>query len=109
MAYVVTDACINCKYQDCVPVCPVDCFFEGKNMVAIDPDICIDCGVCELECPVQAIIPDTKEGAEIWLERNRKWSKEWPNIVKKGPVPEDADKWAEVKDKYPKYFEGEIL
>ena len=57
MTYVVTDACIRCKYMDCVEVCPVDCFYEGENMLVIHPDECIDCGVCEPECPVDAIKP----------------------------------------------------
>ena len=46
MTYVVTEACIKCKYTDCVEVCPVDCFYEGENMLVIHPDECIDCGVC---------------------------------------------------------------
>ena len=53
MTYVVTEACIKCKYMDCVEVCPVDCFYEGENMLVIKPDECIDCGVCEPECPVR--------------------------------------------------------
>ena len=59
MTYVVTDNCIKCKYMDCVEVCPVDCFYEGENMLVIHPDECIDCGVCEPECPAEAIFPDT--------------------------------------------------
>ena len=58
MTYVVTDNCIKCKYMDCVEVCPVDCFYEGDNMLVIHPDECIDCGVCEPECPAEAILPD---------------------------------------------------
>ena len=60
MTYVVTDNCIKCKYMDCVEVCPVDCFYEGENMLVIHPDECIDCGVCEHECPAEAIKPDTE-------------------------------------------------
>ena len=67
MTYVVTEACIRCKYMDCVEVCPVDCFYEGENMLVIHPDECIDCGVCEPECPVEAIIPDSEPPAERWL------------------------------------------
>ena len=67
MTYVVTEACIKCKYMDCVEVCPVDCFYEGENMLVIHPDECIDCGVCEPECPVEAIKPDTEPGLEKWL------------------------------------------
>ena len=64
MTYVVTDACIRCKYMDCVEVCPVDCFYEGENMLVINPDECIDCGVCEPECPPEAILPDTEGEAD---------------------------------------------
>ena len=71
MTYVVTEACIKCKYMDCVEVCPVDCFYEGENMLVINPDECIDCGVCEPECPPNAILPDTEKGLEKWLEVNR--------------------------------------
>ena len=67
MPFVVTEACIKCKYTDCVDVCPVDCFYEGANMLVIHPDECIDCGVCEPECPVDAIKPDTEPGLGKWL------------------------------------------
>jgi ferredoxin len=68
MTYVVTEACIKCKYLDCVEVCPVDCFYEGENMLVIHPDECIDCGVCEPECPAEAIVPDSESVAEKWIE-----------------------------------------
>jgi len=68
MPYVVTEACIRCKYMDCVEVCPVDCFYEGENMLVISPDECIDCGVCEPECPAEAIISDTDPEAQKWLD-----------------------------------------
>ena len=71
MTYIVNDKCIKCKLMDCVEVCPVDCFYEGKNMLVIKPDECIDCGVCEPECPVDAIKPDTEDGSEKWLELNK--------------------------------------
>ena len=96
MTYVVTEACIRCKYMDCVEVCPVDCFYEGENMLVIHPDECIDCGVCEPECPVEAIIPDSETAAEQWLELNREYSASWPNITRKKPPPEDADEWKGV-------------
>ena len=83
MTYIVNDKCIKCKLMDCVEVCPVDCFYEGKNMLVIKPDECIDCGVCEPECPVDAIKPDTEKGSEKWLEINQKYSEIWPNISKK--------------------------
>ena len=85
MTYVVIEACIKCKYMDCVEVCPVDCFYEGENMLVINPDECIDCGVCEPECPVEAIQPDTEKGLEKWLDLNRTLSVEWPNSCTAGP------------------------
>jgi ferredoxin len=84
MTYVVTEACIKCKYMDCIEVCPVDCFYEGENMLVIDPDVCIDCGVCEPECPVEAIKADTEPGLEKWLTLNADYAKKWPNITQKG-------------------------
>jgi ferredoxin len=88
MAYVVTEACIKCKYTDCVEVCPVDCFYEGENMLVINPDECIDCGVCEPECPVEAISPESEDNIR-WLEVNREYSEKWPNISRsKDPLPE---------------------
>jgi ferredoxin len=104
MTYVVTEACIRCKYMDCVDVCPVDCFYEGENMLVIDPDQCIDCGVCVPECPAEAIIPDTHDDAVQWIELNREYSKAWPNITKKTQVPADADDWLEVPHKFEKFF-----
>ena len=68
MTYVVNENCIKCKLMDCVEVCPVDCFYEGENMLVIHPDECIDCGVCEPECPAEAIVPDTEDGMDKWLE-----------------------------------------
>ena len=89
MTYVVTDNCIACKYTDCVEVCPVDCFYEGENMLVIHPDECIDCGVCEPECPADAIRPDTEPDMENWVEFNRKYSEAWPVIItKKDQLPE---------------------
>lgn len=99
MTYAVNDACIKCKYTDCVDVCPVDCFYEGENMLVIDPEECIDCGVCEPECPADAIIADTVEGAEKWVELNRKYAAIWPNITEaKEPLP-DAESWVGKGDK----------
>ena len=105
MTYVVTEACIKCKYTDCVEVCPVDCFYEGENMLVIHPDECIDCGVCEPECPAEAIKPDTEgDAAEKWLELNRDYSEKWPNITRKKDAPADADSWQGVPDKFEKHF-----
>ena len=103
MTYIVNENCIKCKLMDCVDVCPVDCFYEGENMLVINPDECIDCGVCEPECPIDAIKPDTEEGASDWVEHNQKYSDIWPNITTKGKVPEDEEKWRNVSDKF-KYF-----
>ena len=98
MTYVVTESCIKCKYTDCVEVCPVDCFYEGENMLVINPDECIDCGVCEPECPIEAIKPETEENIN-WQEINREYSIKWPNIsLKKTPLPE-AEEYKDLKDK----------
>ena len=93
MPYVVTDECIKCKYMDCVEVCPVDCFYEGENMLVIHPGECIDCGVCEPECPAEAIFPDSDDAATKWLEVNAEYAEKWPNITVKGEPPADADEW----------------
>jgi ferredoxin len=100
VTYVVTDVCIKCKYTDCVEVCPVDCFYEGENMLVINPDECIDCGVCIPECPIDAIVTDMDERAEPYLELNRQYSTgPWPNITKKKPAPADADDFKDTKGK----------
>ncbi|ABI61212.1 Ferredoxin [Granulibacter bethesdensis] len=96
MAYVVTENCIRCKFMDCVEVCPVDCFYVGENMLVIHPDECIDCGVCEPECPAEAIFPDSDDRATAWAEKNRTYASVWPNITRKGEPPADAEEW---KDK----------
>ena len=96
MTYIVNDKCISCKYTDCVEVCPVDCFYEGENMLVIHPDECIDCGVCEPECPPEAILPDTEAGADKWVKFNLEKSLIWPNITeRRAPLPgaeENLDK-----------------
>ncbi len=99
MTYIVVESCIKCKLMDCVEVCPVDCFYEGENMLVIHPDECIDCGVCEPECPVEAILPDTEDGLGDWLEINTKYAAEWPNITVKGESPADADDWRDKPNK----------
>ena len=99
MTYIVTENCIKCKFMDCVEVCPVDCFYEGENFLVINPDECIDCGVCEPECPAEAILPDTEEGLEKWLDLNTKFSAIWPNITSQGETPVDADDWKDKKGK----------
>ncbi len=99
MTFVVTDNCIKCKYMDCVEVCPVDCFYEGENMLVIHPDECIDCGVCEPECPAEAIVPDTQGGLEDWLKLNAEFAKVWPNITIKRDPPADAKEFDGVAGK----------
>lgn len=105
MTYIVMDPCIKCKFMDCVEVCPVDCFYEGENFLAINPDECIDCGVCEPECPVDAIKPDTEDDPDgKWLRINSEYSRVWPNITVKGTPPADAEEWERVTGKLEKYF-----
>jgi ferredoxin len=104
MTYIVTEACIKCKYLDCVEVCPVDCFYEGENMLVINPDECIDCGVCEPECPAEAIIPPSHGDADRWLDVNRQYAASWPNITRKTASPDDADSWKGVPDKFEQHF-----
>ena len=107
MPYVVTDNCIRCKYTDCVEVCPVDCFYEGENMLVIHPDECIDCGVCEPECPAEAISADTEPGLEKWLKLNADYAKVWPNITqKRDPLPEAAE-FDGVPNKLENHFSAE--
>ncbi len=103
MTFVVTEKCIKCKYTDCVEVCPVDCFYEGENMLVINPDECIDCGVCEPECPIEAIQPEAEQLIKD-IERNREYSAKWPKITAtKIPLP-DAKKYENEPDKFKKYF-----
>ena len=97
MTYLVTEDCIKCKHTDCVEVCPVDCFYEGENFLVINPDECIDCGVCEPECPVDAIVADGAiEGSELeyWMKVNTDYSAKWPNITTMKDPPPDAKEWA---------------
>lgn len=101
MTFVVTDKCIKCKYTDCVEVCPVDCFHEGPNMLVIDPEECIDCALCEPECPIEAIMPedDLPESQQQLLQLNAELAQEWPVLTEaKDPLP-DADEWKDVSDK----------
>ena len=101
MTYVVTEACIKCKYTDCVDVCPVDCFHEGPNMLVIDPDECIDCTLCVAECPVEAIFAedDVPTNQHPFVAINAELAKVWPVITEKVDAPADADEWSKVKEK----------
>ena len=101
MTHVVTEACIRCKYTDCVDVCPVDCFHEGPNMLVIDPDECIDCTLCVAECPVEAIFAedDVPENQRVFLKLNAELAKAWPVLTEKKDAPADADDWKDKKDK----------
>ena len=106
MTYIVNDKCIMCKHTTCVSVCPVDCFYEGENMLVINPDECIDCGVCEPECPINAIEPDTNQGTQEWVEFNKKYSQQWPQITtQKEPLP-DHVQHTDEPGKLEKYFKG---
>lgn len=102
MTYIVTEPCINCRYTDCVEVCPVDCFHQGPNFLVINPEICIDCGVCVPECPVDAIkeesaVPDSMKH---YIALNAERAQEWPVISQKSePLPE-AEKWSKVEEKF---------
>lgn len=101
MTHLVTENCIKCKHTDCVEVCPVDCFYEGPNFLAINPDECIDCGVCIPECPVDAIVPDNVEDIDVifWTDLNKRLSKKWPVITKKKLPPTDAEQWKDKPNK----------
>ena len=101
MTFVVTEACIKCKYTDCVEVCPVDCFYEGPNFLVIHPDECIDCGLCEPECPIEAISADDElpDDQIEFIEINAKLADVYPNISEaKAPLPE-ADEYKDIKEK----------
>ena len=106
MTFVVTESCIKCKYTDCVEVCPVDCFHEGPNFLVIDPEECIDCTLCEPECPVEAIMSedDLSEDQQQFLELNAELSAIWPVITEKKDGPPDAAEWETVEGKL-KYLE----
>src|SRR5689334_25401136 len=100
MTFVVTEQCIKCKYTDCVEVCPVDCFHEGPNFLVIDPEECIDCTLCEPECPVDAIFAEDDLPTEQahFLEPNKELSRSWPVTTEKKGAPPDAQAWAGKPD-----------
>ncbi len=95
MAFIVGENCIKCKFMDCVEVCPVDCFYEGPNFLVIDPDECIDCALCEPECPAEAIFEedDVPADQKNFIELNAELAEVWPNITEMKTPPEDAEEW----------------
>ena len=101
MTFVVTEACIRCKYTDCVDVCPVDAFREGPNFLAIDPDECIDCAVCVPECPVNAIYAeeDVPSNQQSFIELNAELAREWKPITRTKLALPDADEWSRIEAK----------
>ena len=104
MTYTVNDKCIMCIDTDCVNVCPVDCFYEGENMLVINPDECIDCGVCEPECPEDAIRSDVDDEGAKWIEFNRIWSEKWPVITEQKDSLDPDNKHRDESGKLEKYF-----
>lgn len=103
MTFVVTENCIKCKYTDCVEVCPVDCFHEGPNFLVIDPEECIDCTLCEPECPAEAIFSedDLPDDQSEFLQINEELSLVWPVISEQKDPPADAEEWDGKSDKTP--------
>jgi len=101
MTFVVTENCIKCKYTDCVEVCPVGCFHEGPNFLVIDPEECIDCTLCEPECPAKAILAEDEvpEHQKQFLEINRDLSRQWPVLTERKAAPADAAEWDGKPDK----------
>nr|WP_297358011.1 ferredoxin FdxA [uncultured Caldimonas sp.] len=103
MAFVVTEACIQCKYTDCVEVCPMECFVEGPNFLAINPDECIDCSICVPQCPVNAIFPanEVPDDQVAFVELNRVLAQQagWQRIRHARPPLPGHEQWAKVKDK----------
>jgi len=101
MAFVVTDNCIKCKYTDCVAVCPADAFYEGPNFLVISPDDCIDCDLCPVECPADAIFQedDVPEDQKEFIELNAELAKVWPRINEVKAPPADAKEWDGIPNK----------
>ncbi|MEX1197852.1 MAG: ferredoxin FdxA [Pseudohongiellaceae bacterium] len=101
MTFVVSENCIKCKHTDCVEVCPVDCFYEGPNMLVIHPDECIDCALCVPECPVDAIFDEDElpQKEAEFLQINAELCEHWPNITEIKESPPDADEWDGKPDK----------
>jgi ferredoxin len=110
MTYVVTNDCILCKHTDCVEVCPVDCFVEGPNFLAIDPGVCIDCAVCVTECPVNAIYAeeDVPENQQAFIGINAELASYWPAITRRKAALPDHERWTNVPDKLQYLDRGKI-
>lgn len=101
MTHVVTENCIQCRYGDCVRVCPVVCFHEGPNFMVIDPEECVDCGTCVDVCEAKAIFPEDELPEEMghYKDLNKQLCGLWPTAGKSvNPLP-DADKWNGIADK----------
>ncbi len=101
MTFVVGENCIKCKFTDCVEVCPVDCFYEGPNFLVIHPDECIDCALCEPECPANAIFADDElpGDQQEFLALNAELAETWPNITIRKDPPPDAEEWQDKPGK----------
>lgn len=101
MTFVVTENCIKCKYTDCVDVCPVDCFYEGPNFLVIHPEECIDCALCEPECPAEAIFEedDVPADQQHFIALNAELAEIWPVISEMKAPPADAKDWDGKPDK----------
>lgn len=104
MSFVVTEGCIKCKFTSCVDVCPVSCFYEGETMLVIHQVDCIDCGICEPECPVDAIVPDSHPAASTWIKLNEQYSNVWPNIEQSRTPGPEAEQYRGIPSKYPELF-----
>jgi len=100
MAFVVTQACIACRYGECAQVCPQSAFHEGPNFMVIAPDECANCGLCKMMCPVDAIVfeRDLLHDQREYLELNARLATQWPKSVKTDPLP-GADMMAFETDK----------
>jgi ferredoxin len=101
MTFVVTENCIKCKHTTCIEVCPTDAFREGLNFLVIDPNACVDCGLCPMECPVEAIFEeeDLSNNQKHFIELNAELALVWPEITSASEPLEDHEKWNVVKDK----------
>lgn len=100
----MTESCIRCKFMDCVDVCPAECFYEGERMLVIHPEECIDCGLCEPHCPVDAIVPDSYPEGQRWAGMNIQYSQLWPKIRKAKYPPPDAEEFRGLPNKFDKFF-----